>query len=239
MHHVVIGCGEVGSALRKVLNCDGVDVKLAQFPSRASYDMMHVCVGYGPDFSELVVDYAERYSPVNIVVHSTVPIGTCELLSAHHSPIRGKHPNLEQSIRTFVKYVGGPNATEICEELIRFGINAYPCASSRDTEAGKLFDLMQFGAAIMIEKEIHLYCENHGLDFDLVYTQFNETYNEGFAKNEGKHFVRPILNHVHGPIGGHCVAQNMEHLSSPTATRIMNEHDWWTVIRFNKGDEQK
>jgi hypothetical protein len=234
MKHLVVGCGEVGKALMEVLGCPGYDPQ-AGYMDRddVTCDIMHVCIPYseGPSgmqgnvfvqpFHGWVRDYQSLFKPTFTVIHSTVPIGTSDSLGAHHSPIRGRHPNLAESIRTFAKYVGGPNSEVICDEFRKFGLVAIACASPRDTEAGKLLDLMQYGASVLIEKEIHKFCETNNLNYDLVYRQFNDTYNIGYSDLGNSHFIRPVLQHQDGPIGGHCVAQNMRWLESPTAISIM------------------
>ncbi len=220
--HLVVGCGEVGKALMKVLNALGHDPNAGFIcPNGTTCEYLHICIPYGEDFKRSVKTYESWFLPEYTIIHSTVPIGTSEDLNAHHSPIRGKHPDLAESIRTFVKYVAGVNATDICYELQRFGIDAKPCKYTRDTEAAKLLDLMQYANSILIEKEIHAFCETHDLDFDLVYGEFNKTYNRGYQSMGEPHLIRPILKHRTGPIGGHCVVQNMKHLSTPTAAKVI------------------
>jgi len=239
MNHLVIGCGEVGKALMEVLGCAGYDPQKGYMDrDGVSCDMMHVCIPYQaerPDgwsenvvwqsFEQWVLDYKAMFRPSFTVIHSTVPIGTSDLLGAHHSPIRGRHPHLAASIRTFQKYVGGPDAVVICQELQKFGIETIACSSSRDTEAGKLIDLMQFGQSVLLEKTIHDFCTANSLDYDLVYRHFNKSYNTGYRAMGDDRFIRPILDHVDGPIGGHCVVQNMKWLPMKEADQIIHANE--------------
>lgn len=227
MNHLVVGCGEVGQALMRVLGCAGHDpYRSIEAPHAFKCDILHVCFPFSvrDEFHRSVREYQECFLPLFTVIHSTVPIGTSDELGAHHSPIRGRHPHLEESILKFEKYVGGPQALEIAVEFAAFRIPTCVCASARDTEAGKLIDLMQFGAAILLEKEIHAFCEERGLDFDTVYRRFNESYNDGYYALGEAQFMRPTLTHQPGPIGGHCVVQNMKHLESKTAKQIIETH---------------
>lgn len=229
MKHLVVGCGEVGRALMSVLDAAGHDPAAGfTVPEDTACDYLHVCIPYSANFANYVIGYYGRFSPKIVVIHSTVPIGTSDSLGANHSPIRGRHPHLVDSIRSFVKYVGGPQADHACNELRTFGIDARPCASARDTEAGKLLDLMQFAASIAVEKEIHQFCELNGLDFDLAYRDFNESYNDGYSKMGSGHFVRPVLDHNPGPIGGHCIIQNMKHVDSETAARVLKLNEQYS-----------
>lgn len=223
MQHLVIGLGEVGKSLRSVLHCEGYDL-MEHGNTKEQYDMLHICIPYGPEFIKAVKGYQERFKPTYTVIHSTVPIGTSQMLGACHSPVRGKHPNLSTSLLVFRKYVGGPQAWEVAKELKKFEIPAIPLPHADDTEAGKLLDLYQYAVSIMLEKEIHSFCKKYGIDFDVAYTQFNQTYNDGYRHMREAQFVRPVLKHVEGRIGGHCVLQNMAHLDMDGARRIISDN---------------
>lgn len=225
MKHLVVGCGEVGKALMEVLSCDGHDPAKLLCVNPGQFDMLHICIPYSERFIEAVRAAQSTFQPMFTVIHSTVPIGTSDKLSAHHSPIRGRHPHLAESIRTFQKYVGGPDAVSIANEFSKWGIPAVACSSARDTEAGKLIDLMQFGHAVLLEKAIHEFCELNQLDYDLVYRHFNQSYNQGYSEMDAPHVQRPVLTHVDGPIGGHCVVQNMKWLDMPQAKDIITAND--------------
>lgn len=225
MRHLVIGLGEVGNALRSILNCDGYDPKVGTWGLQETYDMIHICFPFSKEFLEQVREYIRQFKPMYTVVHSTVPIGTCSQLSATHSPVRGKHPDLEKSMRTFVKYVSGDNAKLVAIQLSLHGIPAQPLTLDSDTtEAAKLIDLMQYGVSILLEKEIHKFCEEHALDFDTVYTEFNHTYNDGYRDLGLHQFTRPVLEHTDGPIGGHCVVPMMSLLPMESAWKIIQDN---------------
>lgn len=225
MRHLVIGLGEVGTALRNVLQCEGLDPTKGIAPLHHKFDVLHICFPYSPNFDADVrkygVYYLEPQGENLIVIHSTVPVGTSTHLGVHHSPVRGKHPNLATSLKVFKKYVAGPQAHDVCREFKKYGIPAVPVEKPENTEAGKLIDLMQYGMSILLEKEIYAYCEKNGLDFEVVYTHFNETYNKGYSFMDSPQFVRPVLEHTPGKIGGHCVVPMMQLLDCPSAKRII------------------
>lgn len=220
-NHLVIGLGEVGSAIKSILECDGLDIYKSVYPTEDLYGILHICFPYTESFESDVIHYREKYGATLVIIHSTVPIGTSEKLEAVHSPVRGIHPDLEKGIRTFVKYFGGARAFEAAQFFVSKGILCKVVDHSRDTEAAKLWDTTQYGAMILLEKEIHSFCEKNGLDFDLIYGDFNQTYNAGYQALGMPHVVRPYLKHIEGPIGGHCVIPNAKLLDSPTATRIV------------------
>lgn len=226
---MVVGLGEVGAALRTVLDCDGHDPAKDIFAGDGPYAFLHICfphqdTPHKKSFNDFTRGYIARFKPTYTVVHSTVPVGTCAALGICHSPIRGKHPRLAESIKTFKKFVGGPGAQAVAEEFQKYGIEAVAWPSSSDCEAQKLWDLAQFYWSIMIMREIHEYCDAHGLDFDHVYTAGNQAYNDGYAAMDHSEFIRPILKFQPGPIGGHCVKQNVPLLEG-RIVEILKQHE--------------
>jgi UDP-N-acetyl-D-mannosaminuronate dehydrogenase len=206
MVHLIVGHGEVGKALHKVLG-------KAEYVDRHSHtwngepvDVVHICTPYTDHFAELV----RSYQPFGkmVIVHSSVPVGTCDDLGVVHSPIRGVHPHLAKGIRTFVKYFGGKDAKKAATIFCDLGIRTRTFSEARTTEAIKLWDTTQYGKLIMLEKQIYDWCQKNNLDFNAVYRQANKDYNDGYTKLRMPHVVRPYLNHMPGPIGGHCVLPN-------------------------------
>lgn len=222
--NLVIGLGQIGTAIASILKCDGIDKD--QIADKKSYTFLHICIPYSDIFIETVEGYQEKYSPQYTVIHSTVPIGTCRKLNAVHSPVRGVHPNLEDGIRTFVKYFGGFDSYICALQFGERGVKTKVIEHSDETETMKLFDTFQYGMLLLMQKEIHKYCQNKKLNFDLVYTEANKTYNEGYIKLGRPDVVRPYLKHMEGKIGGHCIIPNAKLL------------DFWmakTLVEFNDG----
>lgn len=226
MKHLVIGLGEVGKAMQEILECDGLDS--LTYPSDKlldeHYDMLHICFPFTPKFPDIVRDYQRRFKPIYTVIHSSVPIGTSANLGVTHSPVRGKHPYLAESIRKFTKYVAGVNCVQVSSELRLYGLITEVLEYSDNSEAGKLVDLMQYGLSILVEKEIHRFCEQRGLDFDVVYRRFNNSYNTGYTEMKHPEFVRPVLTHKEGKIGGHCVVPMMKWLPMDSAMKIIKDN---------------
>lgn len=220
MKHLVIGLGEVGKAVQAVLECDGID-KDQGIANDPGYDMVHICFPYSDFFVETVMQYVHQYVPKYVVVHSTVPLGTCDEHGWIHSPVRGVHPFLEKGIRTFTKYFGGVNADVAAHEFHERDITTLTTTKAKDTEALKLWDTTQYGIMIILEKEIYAYCKRYGLDFDLVYANANKTYNEGYTALGRPEVVRPYLAQHDGPIGGHCVMPNARIMRNQEAGHYM------------------
>jgi UDP-N-acetyl-D-mannosaminuronate dehydrogenase len=208
MVHVIWGYGEVGKAVHKVIGKALWNNKQEGTWNGEMGDVAHVCFPYSNEFKDHV-RFIKNGFPL-VIVHSSVPVGTCDKLGVVHSPIRGVHPNLEQGIRTFTKYFGGKDARKAAKIFSDLGLKTKVYKDAKTTEALKLWDTTQYGRLIMLEKEIYAWCKKHKVDFDAIYTEANQSYNKGYTKLGMAHVVRPWLKHMEGPIGGHCVLPNVK-----------------------------
>lgn len=202
--NLVIGNGEVGRAIAQVLNCPTVERDGEVLEAR----IIHICFPYSDKFVEYVKEYQEKSKAKYTVIHSTVPVGTCNILNAIHSPIRGKHPDLAPSIRIFVKYFGGSALEEVVNEFEKRGVTCYTTDKSETTEALKLWSTEQYRNQIAQMREIYHYCQEHDLPFEIVYQHSNQTYNEGYEAMGFSEFKKPILKYMGEKNGGHCIDPN-------------------------------
>lgn len=219
----MVGAGEVGTAVYAVLS-RAHPVALRDIdPVEIHAEVLDVCIPWQPGFVDIVHRYAAQHHTDLVVVHSTVPVGTCDENGWVHSPVRGRHPDLEEGVATFVKHFGGDRADVAAKDWeVVDGVRTRVHPRAADTEAGKLWELIQFGVQVRVEKAIHEWCRQRGLDPDVVYREMAETYNDGYARLGEHRFVRPVLRHMPGPIGGHCVVENAGLIDHPLA-RIVRE----------------
>ena len=227
---LVIGMGEVGKALVRVLIETGYDVKTLDIGESLEerFDVIHICFPYSDNFIQFVESYKEKHLDPGglVIIHSTVPLGTTEkVLNAVHSPIRGVHPNLDKGIKTFRKYFGGSRAQDAADYFAPVTTNVLVTPFPRETEALKLLDTSYYGWNILFEKAVYAYCKENELDFDIVYQDANESYNDGYKLLGMGNVVRPVLRHVDGKIGGHCVVPNAKLLNHPIGDFIIREND--------------
>lgn len=211
MSELVVGMGEVGSALVEVLGCDGRDLE----PHGGEYEVLHIAFPYTPGFVSAVQGYAFGHEASLVVVHSTVPVGTCDPQGWVHSPVRGRHPHLAEALRVFPKTFGGARALEVDWP----GLALY-LPRAAETEAAKLWELAQFGLQVRVTQAIHEWCESKGVDPSYVYRAAALDYNEGYSKLGEERFMRPVLDYVPGEIGGHCVTPSMAYLDHPIARMV-------------------
>lgn len=181
---------------------------------------MHVCFPYSDAFIGDVRKYREELQPKHTVVHSTVPVGTCSILVATHSPVVGLHPNLEESLMTFRKFVGGPDASEVAEEFRRCGMRVVVTDKSETTELLKLMCTAYYGLMVEFTKDVKRLCTKLGVPFE-VWQLWNENYTEGY-RTLGHKYDRPELQPIMTEMGGHCVIPNLD-LIDTRFTRFLRE----------------
>lgn len=228
-NQVVVGMGEVGTALQTILKCDAHDPAKG-FNCEGHFDFVHVAIPYHNEnqFSQAVAEIREKFTPALIINHSSVPVGTSRKLDLVHSPIRGVHPHLERGIRTFVKYFGAidRNVAEVAGSLFTpHGIKVKIANNPEETEAAKLWCTTGYGLNIILQKVIHKYCLDKKLDFNLVYTDFISSYNKGYAELGMPQFCKYNLKYMDGKIGGHCILPNCELLDSWLADFVADQND--------------
>jgi hypothetical protein len=219
----VLGAGQVGKAIYEVLR-DNFDTILHDVGATPELvDVIHICFPWSsPAFINDVKKAQRTYRPALTIIHSTVPVGTSRILKAVHSPVTGKHPNLAESIYVFTKFFGGVRASEAATIFGICGVRTEIAPSSEATEAGKLWQTLQYGWLIALQKEAYSEFEHP----EFVYDRMNAAYNEGYAAL-GEPYRLPIMQNVAGKIGGHCVIPNTELTDSPLADWLAELNTGW------------
>ncbi|MFH1894368.1 MAG: hypothetical protein ABH813_00460 [Patescibacteria group bacterium] len=214
----ILGYGEVGQAIAKFFKNPKIK-DLKRDDNLTGVEVLHVCIPWSDSFIKIVQKETKNIKPKLVIVHSTVAPGTVKKIGKAigqkimivHSPIRGVHPYLYQGIKTFVKYIGADNkkAGEAARKhLESLGIKTKVFIPSITTEMGKILDTSYYGVCIAWHGEMKKLCDKFGIDFEKAVTDFNQTYNEGYAKLGKKNVTRPVLYPPKGKIGGHCVVEN-------------------------------
>lgn len=221
---VVIGCGEVGQGLYDVLVGTYPTTRRhdIQIPDFQCNDIMHVCYPYSDSFTDNTIDWVKHHNPRMVIIHSTVPVGTTgaisdilidDNISVFHSPIRGKHPKLAESIKVFVKFIGPAWASsDDIDRVVKYfwdaGVRTRLAHCSETTELLKLVSTTTYGLLIAFHQEIERWCKLYGVSYQEVVTDANITYNEGYQNLAGSQFTRPLIHP--GVISGHCVMPNID-----------------------------
>lgn len=204
MKSLIIGSGEIGKSLCYVLDGDITDKTF----TGGEYDIIHICFPYNDEFESEVKRYQELYKPKYTVIHSTVPVGTSRKCDAIHSPVIGVHPYLEESLKTFTKYLGGEQAGEVADYFRRAGIKVYLTDKSETTELAKLSQTTQYALNIEYVKNLKRECDKNNVPFSEVYTLFTDNYNKGYNKLGSPEYKLPLLVPIMTKQGGHCTIPN-------------------------------
>jgi UDP-N-acetyl-D-mannosaminuronate dehydrogenase len=222
----ILGYGEVGRALAEFYKNPKVK-DLNRDDDLRGVEILHVCIPYNKNFVKTVKKEIKKIKPKLTIVHSTVAPGATKKIGgmAVHSPIRGIHPHLYKGIKTFVKYIGADSekAARLAKKhLESLGIKIKIFYPSLTTELGKLLDTSYYGLCIAWHGEMKKMCDKLGVDFDEAVTDFNRTYNEGYAELGKKNVIRPVLNPPNPCIGGHCIISNAEILKKFFGSETLN-----------------
>lgn len=231
----ILGYGEVGRALAKFYNVPKIKDKKRD-DNLAGVAVLHVCIPYTKDFVKIVKREVKKTGPGLVVIHSTVPVGTTKKIGGMivHSPVRGCHPKLYNSFKIFLKFIGYDSRIAgllARKHFQKIGIKTKLVLDSRNTEALKLWSTTQYGLFIILNKEIKKFCDKNRLNFDIIYTLANESYNEGYLKLNRPEVVRPHLKYILGKIGGRCVVPNCRLLKSEISNFILHENSKQRILR--------
>jgi hypothetical protein len=215
----VLGIGEVGSAIARLCRNSSQkvkvrDLKVDEFDG--PLPVLHVCIPYSDYFIGIVRKTIAEFDVELAIIHSTVPVGTTAMISkAVHSPVRGRHPDLYESLFIFRKYIGSDDDTLTAMTVDQFeelGLSNFQVLPSRATELNKLIDTTYYGICIEAHRYFQELCDWYGVDFESV-REFTQTYNEGYEELGFGNFKRPVLDPPEGAIGGHCVVPNAKILN--------------------------
>ncbi|OGH05969.1 MAG: hypothetical protein A2W22_03515 [Candidatus Levybacteria bacterium RBG_16_35_11] len=237
----IIGLGEVGSAIKKLAekkhNVFTKNRKIDLIKGN-KIDILHICIHYSTEFEKTVVKAIKDYLPRLTIIESTVAPGTTERIYKKtkvlicHSPIRGIHPHLYKSIKTFVKYIGPTTpiaGKKVSSYYKNLDVKTEVFKDSKTSEIAKLFDTTYYAWNIIFQKELYKICQKQKVPFEQVYKKWNETYNEGYKKLKKANVIRPVLKDYPGKIGGHCLIPNCTILESNLSNLISK-----TILALNR-----
>jgi benzoyl-CoA reductase/2-hydroxyglutaryl-CoA dehydratase subunit BcrC/BadD/HgdB len=205
-------------------NCDVITDKKTRDAGHLNFGeifAMHICFPYSDEFINEVKKYQEEYKPKYTIIHSTCPVGTSRKCNAIHSPVTGVHPYLQESLKTFTKFLGGEQASEVADYFRRCGIKVHIEDNQETTELLKLLCTTKYGIDIEYVKDVKRQCDKYGVPLD-SWIVWVDNYNRGYQKLGQEQYTRPNLIPINKNIGGHCVRNNAE-LIETLFTKIIKE----------------
>lgn len=243
MRVLVVGLGEVGSALYDVISESG---KFEVFgydidPARAKHrleeisrpiDYLHVAIPFkeSEGFINIVWKYIKAFSPRAVFIHSTVALGTSRKvyercgIPVAYTPIRGKHPNLRRHILFWPKWVAViPNDNELMSEirshLESIGFKVRVSGSPESLELAKLWETVYRAVMIVAWQEVHRVARKFGADIAEV-AEFVAEVHEVLRD-------RPVYYPDY--IGGHCLIPNTKILNGVHPSKL-----WDFILESNE-----
>lgn len=223
MINLVLGNGQIGSSVTNVIAASGkvyvFDKTGGEPPIIQGVDLMHICFPCWDveEFVKIVETYERKYRPKFTVIWSTVPIGTTKRIeNAIHSPIEGRHPKLEESIRLMPRWFGY-NTPEAGDYFVDYfdslDLEIKGIESSDWTEALKLLSTTEYGVNLLFADYKAKVAKAIGMDFART-KEWNTDYNELYENlNQDNRFQKFVLDAPDGKIGGHCVVPNAKLLN--------------------------
>lgn len=215
MRSLIIGLGEIGTAIHGIFpSAQTLDLtpKTVQGP----IDVLHICFPYSEDFVSQVKDYQQIYKPNHTIIYSTVAIGTTYKCRAVHSPVEGRHPDLEFSIRRMTRWLGGGSEEEriFFKKLFKEqGIDSRLIEKSKYTEALKLLSTSEYGINLVFADYKAQIAKVIGMEYALT-KEWNNDYNQLYKDlGEDYRFQKFVLDPPRGVIGGHCIIPNAKLLN--------------------------
>ena len=222
-HVLIVGLGEVGSALAEVLerkySVSRLDLQPAEITEPVG--IMHLCFPYytADQFIEAAAAYIDHFTPDLTIVNSTVLPGTVRMIATRtrtpiaYSPIRGKHARMSQELLHYTKFVAAPNS-RTCEaaehHFHTVGMRTQRIPRVESLELAKLGETTYFGLLIAFAQELNRFASSAGAEYEESIKLFEEV-----------PFL-PNVPYYPGFIGGHCVIPNINLLKSLRASQLLD-----------------
>jgi UDP-glucose 6-dehydrogenase len=219
---LIVGLGEVGSALAEVLKLAGPvllhDVKPVDISEAVG--VMHICFPYynAEQFQNAAHSYIRRFNPALVIINSTVVPGTTRDITHStgipiaYSPVRGKHVRMAEDLLRYTKFVSSLTAavTRQAEEHFQaVGIKTDTMDCPESLELAKLAETTYFGLQITFAQELSRFASRMGANYLEAITFFEEI-----------DFL-PGKAYLPGFIGGHCVIPNIHLLRRVVASPLL------------------
>lgn len=225
MKSLVIGAGQVGSALKDVLSTHyEVLIKDVEDLDVQDVKVLHICYPDHEGFDQTTRDYVEKYKPNLTIIHSSVPLGTTSKCGEDfvYSPVRGRHPHLASEMKKFTKFVASKNSLKAQQALIYFESIGWPTRLADSPEALEMFKVLSnvhMGLEIAWRQEVERLLKAFNLN-PADYEQWERTYRHGLLNLNDYNLIRSVMKP--DPIGGHCILPCTEILKSQFESKLFD-----------------
>lgn len=246
---VVAGLGEIGNPIRQLIskatNTVGYDKNPAITDKISKHDslqtrLLHVCIPFNENFERSVIELNKKFTPLGIVIHSTIGLGTTKKLQQKleipiiYSATRGVHKRMLYDLRRYTKFYAiekdAPNAkwatSNYSDLLKKCRVKSKQMTDPITLELSKIIvDTSYYGWLINYAQLSNMIAIKHKVDYDEMWSFADEIHK--YLGNRPKMFP--------GFIGGHCVIPNLALINDQTLDLIKEiNHDYAKILKAKK-----
>ena len=235
---VVVGIGEIGKPILKLLSKDNIVVGFDLNPDlmderkferyqNLKTSFLHIAIPVRGKFINNVLKLCKKFQPECIVIHSTIKPGTTEELQGKltipviYSATRGVHKRMIYDLKRYTKFfvisANAPRGKWASARYVKLmkqcGIKTKKMSKPETLELAKIIcDTSYLGWLVNYAQLSNMIAIEHGVDYDEMWSFSDEI--QEFLGNRPKMY--PSF------IGGHCVIPNLN-LINNQALNIINK----------------
>ena len=233
---VVVGIGEVGKPILKLLSKDNIAVGFDLNPSlmnkrkfekyqNLKTSFLHIAIPISSKFESNLLQLYKKFKPECIVIHSTIGPGTIKQIQKKldvpliYSATRGVHKRMLKDIKRYTKFFAiSKNAPKkqwaikaYSKKMKNCGIKTKQMSKPETLELGKIIcDTSYLGWLINYAQFSNMIAQQYNVNYDEMWSFSDEIHK--FLGNRPKMYP--------GFIGGHCVIPNLDLIHNQTLDLI-------------------
>ena len=233
---VVVGIGEVGKPILKLLSKDNIAVGFDLNPSlmnkrkfekyqNLKTSFLHIAIPISSKFESNLLQLYKKFKPECIVIHSTIGPGTIKQIQKKldvpliYSATRGVHKRMRKDIKRYTKFFAiSKNAPKkqwaikaYSKKMKNCGIKTKQMSKPETLELAKIIcDTSYLGWLINYAQFSNMIAQQYNVNYDEMWSFSDEIHK--FLGNRPKMYP--------GFIGGHCVIPNLDLIHNQTLDLI-------------------
>lgn len=253
---IVVGLGEIGLPLYKLFSKNHLVIGYDKIESKMDHKkieqniylptrFMHVCIPFGNNFRNDVLDLIKKHEPKVVVIHSTISPRTTEIIQSKlpipviYSATRGVHKRMLYDLKRYVKFYAiepdAPNTKWASFEYVKLmkkcGVKTKKMKNPLTLELAKIVvDTSYYGWLITYAQLSNMIAIKNKVDYNEMWSFADEIHK--YLGNRPKMFP--------GFIGGHCIIPNLDLIKDDTLNLIKEiNSDYAKILRKRHAQGKK
>ena len=240
---VVVGIGEIGKPILKLLSKDNIivgfdlnphlmDIRKFERYKNLKTSFLHIAIPVTGKFINNVLKLYKKFQPEFIVIHSTIRPGTTEELQGKlpipviYSATRGVHKRMLSDLKRYTKFFAIlKNAPKkqwgiktYSKKMKNCGVKTKQMSKPETLELAKILcDTSYLGWLINYSQITNVIAKTYDVNYDEMWL-FSEEIHK-FLGNRPKMYP--------GYIGGHCIIPNLELINNQTLNLIKKMNNYY------------